>query len=462
MNRFAALSSIALAATITAFAQPDPQTSARSASGQFYVSGQPVNLGILAPELATNNSVIVLEPTLVTVSSERTRQAVWRLLDFEGTWEQPVAISLYPARSLNDEINIITECSGTHRSYRVELPSAITGERYLRALTQVILLEFAGRDAANQAVDIPAWLTEGIAFHLLCNHSPELLLGKPRRKEGGLPLNRLAIEYRQISPLEKAHKILLGDTAMTFEELSWPGPNETGANRARFQASAQLFVSCLLKLPGGYTAMRNFLSSLPKHQNWQLAFLQAFNSQFQRPLDIEKWWTLEGMSFAGRDLTQTWPYEESCTKLSSALIETVDVYTSTNDLPKRTQIPLTDMVREWRTDQRELLTRKSAELRLLHQRIAPELEPLTADYIGAIDAFLNQRNNIAASPGASRLTVGVERLSRQKLLRRLTELDKEFDRLAAKPAPPSNPSNPNRTVQDLLEMRLPPSRLRAN
>ena len=300
-----------LAATLAGRAQilPTAATSARSMSGQFLVLAAPPSR--FRPELpvGTNADWIRLEPTLLAISAERIKEAVWRELDFNGSWRQQVTLVLQVARSTNDLVTIISEPSPRGWSYRVVMPDELTPERYMRAMVQVVLLELANRTAVQHSAEIPAWLAEGIAYGLLANHRAELVLTPPRLEANGVFYRPVVADVRRISPLELAHRTLLDATPLTFEELSWPAPGQV--ETPLYRASAQVFTYELLHLRGGQACLGDFLTALPGYLNWQLAFLQAFKPHFSRPLDIEKWWSLRAAEFSGRDLIQTWPYKAS-------------------------------------------------------------------------------------------------------------------------------------------------------
>jgi len=456
---------VLLLATARLAAQPYPTaaTSARSVSGQFYVTALP-NSGTLPAAGSVNDPALIrLEPTMVAISCERIKQTVWRELDYRGSWQQKVVIALHAARSTNETVTIVSDRSNDGWNYRVAMPDTLPRERYLKAVVQVVLSEFANRRVTRQPAEVPVWLTEGLTFQLLCNNSPELLLDPPRQRAGGLLVEPRFVDIRRFSPLEKAHKILVGTTPLTFEELSWPLPGQyDGANAAVSQASSQLLVCELLKLADGPECMRSFLSSLPEYLNWQMAFLHGFAPHFQRPLDVEKWWALECLEFAGRDLTQTWPYELSWTKLAGALAEPVDVYTSTNALPERSAMSLQSVVRAWPGEKhKEVLRRKSGELAAMRLRIAPELADLTGRYLVAINLYLERVGKPAAPLSNVRAAPRGDIAAQYQLLRSLERLDAERERL--RPSLLQNTlATSNATIDTSPEMRLPAPRLRAN
>ena len=427
-----------LTAATSLFAQalPSPFNTARSLSGQFLVFAS--RAPALRPALgaATNGNWVSLEPTLVTVSAERIKQAVWRELGVTGSWQNKISITLHPARSGDEPVNIVSDHSQGVWNYRVAMPDQMVRERYLRAIVQVVLLELANRAAREQPAEIPAWLTEGLTYQLLAGHGADLVINTPRLSLNGVTYNPpVTTDARPISSLEKAHKIMLGDTPLTFEELSWPAPGQMdGGDGPRYRACAQVFTCELLKLRGGKDCLREFLAALPAYLNWQMAFLQGFKPHFTRPLDIEKWWALQSTGFASRDLIQTWTYEESWSKLAAALAAPVDVYRSTNDLPLRAEVKLQTVVRDWEPAKQEPVLRdKIAELESLRLRIAPELVAITAEYGLALGNYLKPRaapvNNRQSNPISARLAMRVP----SDLLKRLDALDVQVEKLRPRP-----------------------------
>ena len=427
MKTTAVIASLLIAVTgVVAQGFPTPFTSARSMSGQFVVFGP--NTRALRPMMAaTNGNWVSLEPTLVTVSAERIRQAAWRELGVTGSWQNKISVMLHPARFTDEIPNVVADHSLGVWNYRVEMPDQITKDRYLRAMVQVVLLELANRDARGQSAEIPAWLTEGLTYQLLANHGPDLVINAPRLHVNGVTYTPPATtDARPISSLERAHKILLGDTPFTFEELSWPAPRQIdGSDGPRYRACAQLFTCELLKLPGGRDCMREFIGALPSYLNWQMAFLQGFKPHFTRPLDIEKWWALQSTGFAGRDLIQTWTYEDSWNKLAAALMASVDVFGNTNELPLRAEVKLQTIVRDWEPAKREAVLRgKVGELESLRTRIAPELLALTADYSQTIAVYLKPRGMLKGN-------------GQRDLLNRLDALDARLAKMSPR-APVAN------------------------
>jgi hypothetical protein len=182
---------------------------------------------------------------------------------------------------------------------------------------------------------------------------------------------------------------------LSFQELSWPTADQLGVTVSDiYRDSAQLFVDRLLDFKDGRACLRAMLEVLPEHYNWQFAFLRAFSSHFQRPLDIEKWWTLQIVHFTGRDLNQTWPREDSWHKLDELIRSSVQVRFGTNDLPVHTEVPLQTIVGEWDAPrQTQALQAKLRELELLRPRIAQEFVPLVDQYRTVLATYLQNREH---------------------------------------------------------------------
>jgi hypothetical protein len=413
---------------------PTAATSARSMSGQFFIVAPPPPL-LPRPAISTNTPWIQLEPTWVAISAERIKQTVWRDLGITGPWRQRVAIALRPDRAGDDLVTIISTHAPDGWSYRLDMPDRISREHYMRAMVQVVLLELANRHAADRSAEIPAWLSEGLAFQLLANNSTELILTPPTSKANGVAFTTVSADFHPLSPLEKAHKILLGTVPLTYEELSWPEPGLfEGEEGGRYGACAQLFTEDLLRLPNGPACMQAFIADLPVHLNWQISFLEGFQSHFSRPLEVEKWWALQAAAFTGRDLIQKWSYEESWNRLATAIREPVEVHLNTNQLPVHSDVSLQTIIGEWdAAKQRATLSMKVVELDSLRYRIAPELIALSTEYGNALRSYLNQlAPRIEGKP--------LLKQARREAIQHLDALDLQLEKMKIQPASGKNES----------------------
>ena len=74
----------------------------------------------------------------------------------------------------------------TAGNYRVTLPDILPRTRFLRALTGVMLLEFANRGAGARSAEIPAWLTDGLSQQLLATGTVAMVLSSPGKVVNGV------------------------------------------------------------------------------------------------------------------------------------------------------------------------------------------------------------------------------------------------------------------------------------
>lgn len=410
---------------------PTATTTAASASGQFQVFAPHPYAGRLgAPSAFNDTNIIRLEPTLLAVSAERVRSILWRELKITGPWQQKVFFILRPARSTADPVTIRTVISMEGWAVRVELPDHLSRQQLIRTLAEAVLLEYANRTGTEQAAEIPAWLAEGFGFHLLANYSTELVLEAPRYNANGVAFTQVATSQQRVSELERAHKILVGETPLTFEQLSWPDDQQLqGGGRARYLASAQVFIVSLLRLPDGPACFRNFLTALPSYRNWQLAFLRGFHPHFTRLLDVDKWWSLEAAHFVGRDITQTWSVEASWSKLAATLREPINRYADTNALPERASLSLQEILRDWKpSEQKAAVRRIASDLAAMRLRLAPELVALMDDYRSALESWLKKRGQINLGGGGARM-IQPSNNSSTATIKQLNDLDARLVRM---------------------------------
>jgi hypothetical protein len=429
----------ALPGMASAQSAPSGLVSVRSLSGQFiaYAARSATLAPALLP-LATNRTFVQLEPTLATVSCERIKQLVLRELGVTAPWRGSIYLVLYPARTDDDTIAITSERFKDGWQYRVDLPDVVERSRYVRAMVEALLLELGNRKAQTRAVEVPLWLIEGLSQTLLASSEFEIVLPPPRSSANGLAFNAAQFNARKETPFQQAQKNLRGRPPLSFEDLSWPPAQAlTGDAGELYRGSALLFVRELLRLPEGREGLRKMLELLPQYFNWQFAFLGAFPSRFQRPLDVEKWWSLSVTDANGRDPEQAWTLEESWQKLSQATRPTMQVRSRTNEPPLQVNVTLQKVIREWDPMRQAVaLNNTMRELGLLRPRIAQEYLDLLQDYCQAIQAYYQQLDR-----GSSALVYS-KRAARRRLVeaaaQQLDALDarRETMRPAPKPATP--------------------------
>jgi len=427
----------------------EPAVVTRSYSGQFLVRtpGTPTDTR-LATQLIADGNYVQLDPSLLVVSSERIKQLLWRKLADKPTWRGSIYLDLHNARSGDENVRLVSEKFSDGWRYRLQLPDLIEHERFVRAIVQALLLEISNRNAPNRSAELPLWLVEGMSHDLLMSGDMagelKIFLPPPSQKEAGLTLSRMKLNERRTNALYWAHVVLSSQPPLTFEELSWPADDQLStAARQVYQSSAQLFVDRLLEFKDGPASFRALLTELPRHLNWQLAFLKTFKAHFQTPLEVEKWWAVQISNFTGRELEQTWPYAESWQKLDTLLHAPVQVQTGGNEEPLRTVVTLQTILREANgIQQAQLCQQKLSALNSLRLRASPELVGLVDDYRRVIGAFLEKQkitNPFQRVRKFHELTVN---RAAKELLRQLDLL--EVNRVALRPAPPK----PDATEQE--------------
>jgi len=386
--------------------QPSPQVvnSVQSVSGQFVVNGPaqyspPVHL----PGMATNANLVRLEPALLSVSAERIKDSLRRKLGIEpnAPWQGKIFLVLHPAQSPDEDVTIVSQPFLNSWNYQVQLPDVLPQTRFLRAMTGVLLQELANRNATGaRAAEIPGWLTDGLSQQLSAASSPEIILSAPGKLVNGLPQNRMVTTQRGLDPLADARRVLRDHAALTFEQLGWPADAQlTGGDGGVYRASAQLFVSELLGLKDGPAHLRVMLASLPGCYNWQTAFQGAFREYFPRPLDLEKWWALQVVSFLAHGPGPRWTPAVSREKLDEILSVPVEVWTSSNALPVRAEVSLQAVIRNFEPPrQTAILQIKLRDIELAQLRMAAPLAALTDEYRLAVASYLGQNTGMRQPP----------------------------------------------------------------
>jgi hypothetical protein len=401
----------------------------RSVSGQFVVTyAAPGPRASPLAAATTNPDFVRLEPAVLAVSAERIKQTLWRKLgvDSAAPWRGKIFLTLHPARSLDENITVLSEHFINGWDYQVALPDVLPRIRFVRAMTSVVLLEFANRGAGAQSAEIPAWLTDGLSQQLLATGAVEVVLSSPGRAANGLVESRMTTTERGLDPLAGAREVLRDHSALTFEQLSWPTDAQvSGADGGVYYASAQLFVSDLLKLRNGPAHLRAMLRASPDYLNWQTAFQNAFRADFARPLDVEKWWALQVIDFAAHDPGPTWTPAVSREKLDQILNVRVDFRTSSNALPVHAEVSLQAVIRNFDSArQGAILQTKLRDLELAQLRMARPLAALTAGYRAALADYLGQSQETApAFPFGKHPSAGPQKAGVRDTVSKLDTLD---------------------------------------
>jgi hypothetical protein len=384
---------------------PDAAATRSSVSGQFVVIGaNPVPPSARSSFATTNADFVRLEPALLAVSAERVKQPLWRELGIDPMtpWRGRIFLALHPAAAPDENVAIISTRFAGAWNYRVELPEVLSRTSLTRALTGAVLLELANRNnSGDHSAEIPAWLTEGFSQQLLAD-APEMIMSPPDQLVNGLLENRIIATKRGVDALAKARPVLHDHPALAFEQLSWPDDGQlNGGDGGVYRASAQLFVSDLLALNDGAKNLRAMLQMLPRCYNWQTAFRAAFAADFPRPVDLEKWWALQTVSFAARDAGPLWTPAASRGKLDEVLSVPVEMRSASNNLPAHAFISLQAVIGNFDSArQTAILQARLRDLDLAQWRMAPQFAGLTDAYRRALAGYLDGLNNTASASRA--------------------------------------------------------------
>jgi hypothetical protein len=372
-----------------------------SVSGQFAVIAAR-QVSALAGSLAvkTNASLVHLEPALLAVSAENIKVSIDHQLGMDpSTWRGQIFLALHPAQSLDENVAILSTRFNDVWIYRVELPDVVSRARLTRALTEVILLEYANREAGDRSADVPAWLVDGLTWQLLGGVAPEIVTLPADDFINGYPENRLVRNDVAFDALVKTREVLKNSEPLTFEQLSWPTDAQlAGTDGGTYRASAQLFVVDLLGLHTGAADLCAMLQVLPQFYNWQLAFRAAFRADFPSPLDLEKWWALQTVDFVSRDGGLQWSPDVSRGKMDEILSVSIDYRTGSNSMPVRAEISLQALINNFDSArQAEILQEKVRDLDLAQLQMAPQFAVLNDQYRRALADYLDDNPQATAS-----------------------------------------------------------------
>jgi hypothetical protein len=409
--------------------------SARSVSGQFIIIGSKENSPLArSPRFANDDSLVHIEPALLAVSAERIKESLWQELDIHGEWRGKIYFALHPARSLDEDVIIISNPSAGGWSYQVQLPDVLSRTRFTRAMTGVLLLEYANRSAQSHSAEIPAWLTDGLSQQLLAEEPAAMILSSPDKIIDGLTQNRTVATQRPSDALDGARRVLQNNSALTFGQLSWPNDAQLdGDDDGVYRASAQVFTGALLGLKNGPDHLRAMLADLPGCYNWQTAFQNAFQENFPRPLDLEKWWALQVVGFVARDSGPVWTPAASRAQLDAILGVPVEIRSASNSLPERAEISLQAVIRNFdQPQQAAIFAVKLRELELAQFRMTAPLAALAGGYRRAVADYLEQGKTAeSVRSAAAHPQAASQKVNARDTLKKLDELDAQRRRMEA-------------------------------
>lgn len=380
----------------------DPRrfVTAQSRSGQFTVQGLPASKSLTGLAPISEAAFVRVDTTLFTFTAENIKSGVLSALEMTDRWQSPVNVSVHPVSRDGEEIVIATVRSSDGWSYRMSVPELVDKRRLLRSIVEVVLLEIAQRNAGDRRLELPPWLVPGLSAHLEANASAPLIM------EPETYTNRRRKVEESVTATREA---LRASGGVTLDDLNWPSER---INPTSYDASAHLFVRELLRRGNG-TQLSNMLSGLRNHYNWQTAFFQAFG--FQSLREVDKWWTLHLVQFAGRESLSIWSTGEVNGQLMDVLNTTVQVRHATNELPVATRVPLDRVLQEWDfARQQTVLRQKLVQLDALRLRAPTNLVGVVVGYQRQLSDYIARRQRLGR-PATAPLVKSLVKETLQKL-----------------------------------------------
>jgi len=362
-----------------------------SESGQFIVHAYP-GFAFEDRSALTNAAIIRLEPQLLAVAAERTKRIFLQEIAendaYRGKWHL-VILDRFRGQ---EAVTLVSHVHPDGFEYQMGIPRQVEYSRLVKGLVKGLLLEYANRSSHRNA-ELPGWLVEGMTQQVLSSLTPTYLNDR----------KTLSYEVRGYDRLLRARTFFATNSGLTINELSFTDLNAgqfDAIQTRRYQSSAQLLVQELLRLPNGAQMMRKFIQDLPFSLNWQKSFFQAYRSQFQTPLELEKWWTLVWVDFQSKREHQQWPLALSLEKLQATLLTSLEHRLEPNSLPERREATLQQVLTD--TDftlQKAVLEQKLQQLFFLTFNLFPEAGSLAVGYQQAMKSYLEQRSASDYQPG---------------------------------------------------------------
>jgi hypothetical protein len=387
-----------------------------SRSGQFRVFGWPPGSPQGPPSLSlleTNH--LQMEPTVLVLTCERVRTELLRELGLGDGWAGRIQITVQGDLRPSEAVVIESQWFASGWRYRMVVPGQLERPRLMRALTRVLLLELANRGNRSQrSAEIPLWLEEGLATHLLALHGENLV-----------PEIRTSVTLIQsVTPdvFLEARQLLRGRELVPFADLAHVRADQfTDEQWEIFRRTAQLLVAELMNLPDGRAALQEFLGQLPQYLNPQIAFLRGFAAHFSSPLDAEKWWAVVWMNFTARDRQMRLSLTHSLGQLEEILAAPIAVRLGTNAVPGRKDLPLREVIAHTELAQHQPVVAQAAfQLQLLQHTAPVELSRLVWDYRQALLRYLKRRAEFSSTTAFKSADV---KLATKEVLEKLDLLD---------------------------------------
>lgn len=403
---------------------------------QFLVFGAPPGTAQGPPSLSLiQSNHLQMEPTVLVLTCERVKTELIQELGLIDQWKGRIQINVRGELRPTEPVVVESQWYPGGWSFQLVLPGQLERTRLMRALTRALLLEIANRNNRTQRLaEIPLWLEEGLATHLLALHGDSLV---PE-----IRTLSSTVQNAQADAFAEARRRLRGAEQVPFAELCSAQPDQFNDEQWEvFRRTAQLLVAELMNLPDGRACLQEFLVQLPAYRNSQFAFLRGFEPHLPTMLAAEKWWSVAWMNFTGRDRHMRFTVEHSLRQLEDILTAPISVRIGTNSVPGRKNLPLREVIANTDYAQHQpAVAQAGLQLQILQAAAPVEMARLVADYRQALLAYLKRRATYSTTSTSMSADA---KLATKEVLERLDLLEvirADFGRIdvssAAEPAGP--------------------------
>ncbi len=365
----------------------------RSRTDQFIVFGALPGSPLGPPSLSlieTNH--LQMDPTLLVLTCERVKTELLRELGLPDAWTGRIQINVRGELRPTEPVVIHSQWNQGGWRYQIVVPGQLERTQLMRALTRTLLLEIANRGNPSQRpAEIPVWLEEGLAAHLLALHGDSLI---PE-------IRTLTSLVQAAHPyvFTEARRHLHGRGLVSLADLCTTQSDKLSQEQSEiFRRTSQLLVAELLYLPEGRACLHEFLRQLPSFLNSQLALLRGFAPHFQTMLDAEKWWAVAWMNFTGRDRLMLFSVNHGLRQLEEILGPAIAVRIGTNAVPSRKELPLREVIANTKFTQHEpAVALATQQLQLLQVTAPVELARLISDHRQTLLTYLKRRTEYSSN-----------------------------------------------------------------
>ncbi len=322
-------------------------------------------------------SALRLSAPLVAVACERVKRALLTTLALPDDWAGEIHVFLDPNLQA-EQVGLNSIRIGRTWAFRLGLPLEMKETDLDRVILHAILLEKSNRNASAVANNIPNWLTEGLVRCLQARDSSFLSVQR---------LSFLEVRPSQAAAIKSK---FTNQQPLTFDEMCWPENLDAG-KKARFAPSAELFVYELLALKDGPASLGKMIRESARYLNWQFAFQNSFQSDFLRPVDVEKWWAVTWVRLLGEDASRVWGYTDIWDQLESSLRTTLVIQTNREARPARKTVTLQEAIRALpQASQTEPLGRAILQLREVRRHVPQLVGTLVFQYEQVLSNYLDK------------------------------------------------------------------------